>query len=196
MVVAVDSTGFSLRNISRHMEKRVKEFGAVRKKKDFVKTTYSVDTDSLMILSCDCTDQHSHDVKRMAYAVSSLVRGGFGVGCVVADKGYDAEYVHRDIHERLGADAMIPIRKTEQARIETSRVKTSGFNRGRMKFFFNEKIYNLRSLVETVNSMVKRKMGDVINSRTRLTSNVEVLFRSIAHNFRRLFELRPESMEV
>ncbi|MCL2031975.1 MAG: transposase [Methanomassiliicoccaceae archaeon] len=111
MVVAIDSTGFSLTNISGHMEKRVREFGVRREKKDFVKTTFAVDTDTKMILSCDCTDKHSHDIKRMEYTVTSLVRGGFGIRCVVADKGYDAEYVHRDIHERLGADAMIPIRK-------------------------------------------------------------------------------------
>lgn len=53
-------------------------------------------------------------------AVSSLAKGGLSISCVVADKGYDAEYVHRDIHERLGADAMIPIRNIEPARIEYS----------------------------------------------------------------------------
>ena len=197
MIVAVDSTGFSLTNISRHMEKRVKELGAEKKRKrDFVKTTYSIDTKTKMILSCDCADQHSHDVKRMKYAVGSLVRGGFGVRYVVADKGYDAEYVHVDIRERLGAETMIPIRTIEPARIEGSKVRTSGFNRGRMKFFFDKEVYNLRSLVETVNSMVKRKMGDTVNSRTHLTSAIEVLLRSIAHNFRRLFELKPEAMEV
>ena len=106
-------------------------------------------------------------------------------------KGYDAEYVHVDIHERLGAKVFIPIWEIEKARIETSRVKTSGFNRGRMKYYFDKDIYNLRSLVGTVNSMVKRKMGDVVNSRTARTSRTEVLLRSIAHNFRRLFELIP-----
>ena len=197
MIVAVDSTGFSLTNVSGHMEKRIKEFGPEKKRKrDFVKTTYSVDTSTKTILSCDCADRHSHDVKRMEYAVSSLVRGSFGVKCVVADKGYDAEHVHKDIHDRLKADAMIPLRKIEPARIEGKRVTTKGFNRGRMKFFFDKETYNLRSLVETVNSMVKRKMGDTVNSRTSLTSAVEVLLRSIAHNFRRLFELRPELMEV
>ena len=197
MVVAVDSTGFSLTNVSRHMEKRVKEFGTEEKRKrDFVKTTYSVDTRTKMILSCDCTDQHTHDVKRMGCAVSSLVRGGFSIRCVVADKGYDSEHVHVDIRERLSAEAFIPIRKNDPARTGSQRTRTRGFNRGRMKFFFDKEVYNLRSLVETVNSMVKRKMGDTVNSRTKLTSNVEVLLRSIAHNFRRLFELRPGSMEV
>jgi hypothetical protein len=197
MTVAVDSTGFSLTNISRHMEKRVKEFKTEKRKRDFVKTTYSVDTCTKMILSCDCADQHSHDVKRMEYAVGSLVRGRFSVKYVVADKGYDAEYVHLDIKERLGAEAFIPVRAmAEPARSGSSKIRTKGFNRGRMKFFFDKDVYNLRSLVETVNSMVKRKMGDTVNSRTPLTSAVEVLLRSIAHNFRRLFELRPESMEV
>jgi Transposase DDE domain. len=197
MIIAVDSTGFSLRNISRHMEKRVKEFGVRSEiKRDFVKTTFSVDTRSLMILSCDCVDSRNADVKRMEHAITSLMRGGFSVGCVVADKGYDAEYVHRDIHERLGAEAFIPIRNmSEPARSGSSKIRTSGFHRGRMKFFFDKVRYNQRSKVETVNSMVKRKMGDVVNSRIPATSGAEVILRAIAHNFRRLLELKPESME-
>ncbi len=125
-----------------------------------------------------------------------MVRGKFNIGCVFADKGYDAEYVHLDLHTRLNAEAFIPIRKWEQARIETSRLRAKGFNRGRMKYFFDRERYDLHSLMETVNSMVKRKMGDVVNSRTPLTSNVEVLFRSITHNFRRLFELRSDLLGV
>ena len=46
-----------------------------------------------MILSCDRVDSHNADVKRMEHAVTSFVKGGF-VGCIVADKGYDAEYIH------------------------------------------------------------------------------------------------------
>jgi len=98
-----------------------------------------------MILSCDCADQHSHDVKRMKYAVRSLVKGRFGIRCVVADKGCDAEYVHVEIRERLGAEAFISVRiVTEPATAGRSKVRTSSFNRGRMKFLFDKGIYNLR----------------------------------------------------
>ncbi len=89
-------------------------------------------------------------MKRITFLIDDPVKERFDVAHVVADKGYDAEYVHVDIHDRLNMEAFIPVRKIEPASMETSRVKTSGFNRGRMKFFFDKETYNRRSQVETV----------------------------------------------
>jgi len=55
-----------------------------------------------------------------------------------------------------------------------------------MKFFFNKEAYDRRSQVETVNSMVKRKMGDTVYGRSEASRHKEILFRCIAHNIRRL----------
>ena len=193
MTVAIDSTGFSCSNASRHFVKRLKEMsgGTVYSggnEKRFSKASLAVDTRTKMILACDCVDSGYADVKRMTFLVDDLADGGFSVRYVVADKGYDAEYVHVEIRTRLKAEAFIPVRKNEPARMESSRVSTKGFNRGRMKFFFNERIYGRRALVETVNSMIKRKMGDTVYGRTESSRHKEVLFKCIAHNIRRMMD--------
>jgi transposase len=195
LTAAVDSTGFSFSNASRHFVKRLRELGngadtADSTRKRFAKVSLAVDTDTKMILACDCVDSRHADVKRVSFLVDDLVDGEFGVKYVVADKGYDAEYVHVGIMERLNAGSFIPIRKIEPARIESTRVTTKGFNRGRMKFFFDKEVYNKRSQAETVNSMVKRKMGDTVNGRTEESRHKEILFRCIAHNIRRLMDVK------
>jgi len=190
ITAAVDSTGFSCSGASRHFVKRLKEMnstGSVRR--GFSKASLAVDTDIKMILACDCVGSEHADVKRMTFLVDDLVEGGFNIRCVVADKGYDAEYVHVEIKERLNAVAFIPVRKIEPARIESKKVTTKGFNRGRMKFFFDQGTYDRRFQVETVNSMIKRKMGDTVYGRTEPSRHRGVLFRCIAHNIRRLMDV-------
>lgn len=48
--------------------------------------------------------------------------------------------------------------------------------------------YALRCLVETVNSMVKRKMGDVVYGKTPAIMAKEIKFACIAHNTRLLID--------
>ena len=194
MVIAVDSTGFSCSNASRHFVKRLKETGSKigytnDAKKGFSKASLAVDTSTKMILACDCIDSNNADVKRMTFLIDDLADGGFSVAFVVADKGYDAEYVHVEIKERMNATAFIPLRNmSKPAKLGRRETRTSGFNRGRMKFFFDKEKYNMRSIVETVNSMVKRKMSDTVYGRTEHTRHKEVLLRCIAHNARRLMD--------
>jgi len=90
----------------------------------------------------------------------------------------------------MNAEAFIPLRrKTEPAKLGRKETSTSGFNRGRMKFFFDKEVYDLRSQVETVNSMIKRKMSDTVYGRSEHTRHKEVLLRCIAHNARRLMDV-------
>jgi len=101
LTVAVDSTGFSEMCISRHYEKRMKEL---------FKATYAGDVDSKMILVCDITDQHHHDVTRTSDVVVYLKESGIQIDLVLADKGYDFEEVHKLIKKELKAKAAIPAR--------------------------------------------------------------------------------------
>lgn len=59
-----------------------------------------------------------------------------------------------------------------------------------MRHHFDEKVYSKRSQVETVNSMIKRKMGDTVCGRTEASRHKEVLFRCIAHDIGRLIDVR------
>ena len=129
--------------------------------------------------------------------VDKLSGSGHTFGHVLADKGYDAEHVHRYIREKLDAEAVIPLRDmAELARAGSTERKVSGFYRGRMKYFFDKERYNMRSIVETVNSMVKRVLGEILNGRNAETRHSEVMLRCIAHNFRAGMELSNSGMSV
>jgi hypothetical protein len=113
------------------------------------------------------------------------------------DKGYDAEYAHRMIRERLGAESVIPVRDmAEPARSGRKDRKVSDFYRGMMNFFFDTCIYDMRSIAETVNSMVKRVLGEILDGRDAKTRHSEMMFRCIANNFRVGMELRSSGMSV
>jgi hypothetical protein len=51
---------------------------------------------------------------------------------------------------------------------------------------FDKAVFALRCLVETVNSMVKRKMGDLVYGKTLASMAREIRFACIAHNVRLL----------
>jgi exosome complex RNA-binding protein Csl4 len=85
---------------------------------------------------------------------------------------------------------MIPIRNMARPSKGESTKKARGFYRGVMKHHFSREVYSRRSLVETVNSMVKRKMGDVVYGKSETSRHKEVLFRCLAHNLRRLIDLK------
>ena|GEM_PF-4083549 len=63
-----------------------------------------------------------------------------------------------------------------------------GPNRWRMWRSLDTEVYGRRALVETVNSKVKRKMGDVVYGRTETSRRMEVLLRCVAHDIRRLMD--------
>lgn len=190
MTVAVDATGFSCSNASRHFVKRMKQMGSyIASIRDYVKTSLVIDTETLTVLACESTISNVHDIKHIPKLIDMLVRNNYDISYVLADKGYDSEHIHETIRARLGADAVIPVRKYGNAFKGRIPKAPRGKNRKVMFHDFPKEKYNRRCLVETVNSMIKRKMGDTVYGKTEHSMCMEVLFRCIAHNFRRLFKL-------
>ena len=74
------------------------------------------------------------------------------------DKGYDAEQLHRQIREGIGADSAIRVR-TWQGRIR------SGIYRQEMHTNFDEERYRERNKVETAFSVIKRRFGEELKAR-------------------------------
>jgi hypothetical protein len=77
----------------------------------------------------------------------------------VMDKAYDSEQIHQTIHEDLESQSMIPIRDWHASYV-------SGKYRQIMASSFNEKIYGRRNMAETVFSILKRRFGEPIYSRS------------------------------
>ena len=187
MTVAVDATGFSCSNASRHFVKRLKEMGSyVSNVRDYVKTTLAVDTETLMVLACKTSISNVHDVKHIPEILDKLAHDKFDVKHVLADRGYDSENVHESIRARLGADTVIPTRNNTEMTKHGIRKSPHGRYRKQMSRSFPAEIYRRRCLVETVNSMIKRNMGDTVYGHNDNSRNVEVLCRCIAHNIMRM----------
>jgi len=197
IIAAMDSTGFSSSNASMYFVKRIKEMPHTKKGieysissvRGYVKTSIAVDTSTLVVLAADVCPSNVSDVRRLPSLVDDMKEAGYDVKCVVADKGYDSEAAHRYVRENLGCETMIPVRRNEPAVTGSSRTRTSGFYRGLMKFFFDPIVYGKRPKVETVNSMIKRKMSGTVYGKNDGTRSIEVLCRCVAHNVRRIMDL-------
>jgi len=198
VTVAVDSTGFSEMCTSQYFMKRKKDFGMdpePDERRGFSKATYAGDVGSKIILACDITDRHDHDITRMPDVIAHLKDADVEVDFVLADKGYDAEWVHRMVNEELGAEALIPARERKPSRGSRPGVfSTKGVNRSRMKRIMvkctiAQLKFRMRAIIECMNSMVKRKMGGCVFSRLDATKRTELMCRAIAHNMRRVIDL-------
>ena len=192
VVMAVDGTGFSMSNASRHFVRRLKQFGTEQQVvRDFAKASFAVDTKSLVIIACDVASSRCGDVKRFSPLLEKVTGTGVGVSKVLADKGYDSEQAHEDARRILGEDVetVIPVRKKEPKSVKTAwRSVPKGWYRRAMYRDFDADTYAFRSLVETVNSMVKRKMGDTVYGKTLASMAREIKFACIAHNIRLLID--------
>ena len=102
-VIAVDATGFSESNASKHFVKRLKAFGTeTQTVRDFAKATLAVDVQSKAIAVCDVATSHTADVKRFVPVSKKLKDTGIPVSVLLADKGYDAEYIHLEARRIFG----------------------------------------------------------------------------------------------
>src|SRR5690554_7461738 len=91
------------------------------------------------------------------------------------DKGYDAERLHRQIQEEIGADSVIPVR-TWKGRVR------SGIYRQEMYTDFDQERYRERNKVETAFSVLKRRFGEELKARKYWYQVKEIKIKVILHN--------------
>ena len=192
IIVAMDGTGLSNFDRSGHYEKRLKDFGN-NAPRTFTKASIAIDTDTLLVLACEVSEGNVHDVRHVGSLLYQLSANVRDVEYVVADKGYDSETVHRAVRDTLGAKAVIPARENTPKR-GASVYRTAGKCRSEMKRRLVkcstlQRIYQLRALVECVNSMFKRTEGSFMRAKLMVSRVNRTLCKMIAHNLRRVFDL-------
>ena len=190
-IVALDSSHYDPRYRSRHYEQRCRHYASSQKRS--VNTRRSRTARQCPKLSVGvCTRSH--------LILSTRVRTGFGsdgpdfepllfdawrrhprLRTVVADAGFDSESNHRIARHDMGVRSMI---KTGIGR--PSKKPPSGYYRRsmskRLKGSKKGKTYGQRAQAETVNSMLKRNMGDALRARSPKARRNEQLLRVLAHN--------------
>jgi len=172
--VAIDSTGYRLHHASQHYEKRIdRPF----RRKRFMKHFLSVDTNRQAIIASYDRRSYVNDTM-MFKPILKKTKEVVDIRCAVADKGFDSEGNHKFAH-KIGADSVIPLR------YRTSLSKTKGYYRRKLWRNFPKERYNRRSIVETINSVEKRKFGDELRSRLLKTQRREMKVIDIVYNIHR-----------
>jgi hypothetical protein len=170
-VLGIDASGFSSSVASPHYERRC------FKKRAFLKASIAVDIDSLRVYALKIRKSHAHDSRDFAGLANKC---DFRI--LVADKAYDDEKIHCRVHE-MGAESVIPIRQYKRNR-------TKGIYRSIMDSEFDYETYHQRSKVESVFSIIKRKLGESVSGRSISMQRKELKIKFWAYNVDRQIVLR------
>ena len=166
---AIDGSGFETSHMSYHYANTWNRQDK-RKYRRYLKLSIAIDTDSQYILAQKIRlgPRNDHiDFERVMKNVQCKY--------VLADKGYDSKKNRYFVLKEMKAYPYIPYRKMSGRTYEKLGVPLR----------FNKKIYNQRSKVETVFSVIKRKYGSYILSKSFETQKKELLIRLVAYNIDR-----------
>ena len=176
-IVALDSSGMILDRASLYYSWRT---GKIRR--DFLKLSITVETNSLSIICCKVTDGYHHD----SVIAPSLIRESnrvYRANCYVMDKGYDSESLHSFINNEMDAESIIP------PRIWGNHVPSS-YYRHKMFLSFPHEKYRRRNLVESMFSVIKRIFSERIRSRKRRKQRREVKLKCICYLIHRFSKMQ------
>jgi hypothetical protein len=177
-LAAVDGTGMETRHTSRYYVKRRSRTGSGTEE-----TTYSkypkvvlvTDCQSHLVLAAVPGRGPGSDLRQFKAAVKDAA-GRARIGTLLGDADYDAEWVHEHVRS-YGIRSIIP---PERGRPTDK--PPSGRWRRRMKQRFDKKKYGQRWQTETVNSMIKRRLGSALRARAYWSQCREIILRVITHN--------------
>jgi len=177
-LIAIDSTGLSRTNPSYHYLRRIDG----KLPRIPIKLSTAFDTRKKKFCSAKIRVLPAHDIRDAKFLLKHS-----NPKIVVADKGYDAEWLHKFCHE-FGIKVHIPIRKWSKPKHRNLGLRMKAAKK------FNIRTYHRRELIESSNSAIKRKFGASVSSKTVRTIRTEVYLRLICHNlFSWLYRLSGQS---
>ena len=166
--IALDGTGYTSGHCDIYYARR-----CGKKRKGYIKNHIAIDTKSQLILNYNANRGPKHDSR---FAISSIKQlKKYKPHYILADKAYDTEPIRQTINEYVGAFDQIPLK---------TRAKT-GHYRINSPTIFRPLIYAERNLVETVNSVMKRKFGGELSSKSTELQNKETKFKDLIYNIYR-----------
>jgi hypothetical protein len=180
-LAAIDTSGFESRHTSRYYAWRRKKVGKYRRKCSVIYRRYPklglvCDTVSHFILAARASQGPQPDFGDFEpLLVEAHARANLKT--IAADAGFDSEANHRLARDDLGIQSLIP---PEHGRPPAG--EPAGRYRKQMKRHLHESRYGQRWQVETVNSMIKRLSGEVVNARTYWRRCRLLLLKTLTHN--------------
>jgi hypothetical protein len=182
--LAIDASGFEAHHISRYFINRraradkdtVKEAYQTTTYRRFPKLGLAVDCDSHLVLAAHPCRGPTPDIKhieRVVFPAWAKAR----IGTVIGDAGYDAEWVHEMLRRDYGVRTLIRAgigRPTDKP--------PTGYWRRWMTSHLEHTSYAQRWQVETVFSMIKRRLGDSLNAVSYWTQCRALHLLAVTHN--------------
>lgn len=172
---AVDSSGFMTSRFSRWFDVK---YGKETTKQDWVKVHLMCGVKTNVITAVEIQGQHAADTKFLP-ALATTTAQTFTVREISADKGYSSKS-NVEMIANLGATPFISMKETDKG--------LGGGKWGEMYHYFNFRKqeflqhYHKRSNVESTFSMMKRKFGDSLRSKTDVAMVNETLCKILCHN--------------
>lgn len=137
-----------------------------------LKLSIAICTRTKKVLSLRLRAKRSHDIKDAKYLIKHLPGKP---KTIIADKGYDAEWLHQYCH-KLKIRPCIPIKNNGRIRHNRWTLRRTNAKK------FKKKTYNRREMVETTFSVLKRKFGSSVSSIRISAQRAEMYCRAIAYN--------------
>ena len=190
-MVALDSSIYDTHHRSRHYEQRCRHYASRHKRtanarrsrsaRRSPKLSIGVCTRCHLILSGRARTGMGSDVRDFEPLLFDAWRRHPRLRVVLADAGYDSEANHCIARQDMNICSLI---KTGIGK--PSKKPPAGYYRRLMKKQLKGsqrgKKYGQRAQAETVNSMLKRNLGDALRSRTPKAREAEQMLRILTHN--------------
>jgi transposase len=172
---AVDSSGFTTSRFTRWYDHK---YGAVRQRHDWVKAHIMCGVKTNAVTAIEILDRDAADVKQLPALLDTTARN-FPVAEVSADRVYVSVKNMNAITD-VGAQPFIAFKSTHTGQRGWALEKAFHYFMYRRDEFMAH--YHKRSNVETTFSMIKRKFGDFVRSKTDTAMVNEVLCKVLCHN--------------
>jgi hypothetical protein len=180
-LAAVDGTGMESRHVSRYYVKRRSRTGSGTQETTYAKYPKVVlvtDCRSHLVLAAIPGRGPGSDLQQFKAATKDAA-GRARIGTLLGDADYDGEWVHEHVRDTYGIRTIIPPERGRPSEKPPAgrwrRWMRQQFDRLRAK-------YGQRWQTETVNSMIKRRLGSALRARSYWSQCREIILRVITHN--------------
>jgi transposase len=172
---AADSSGFTTSRFTRWFDHK---YGQVREQHDWVKVHLMVGVKTNVVTAVEIHGRHTNDSKLLPALVNSTAQN-FTISEVSADKGY-ASRTNAEAIANIGATPYISFASHHRGNGGGTWEKMYHYFQFRRDEFLQH--YHKRSNVESAFSMMKRKFGDSLRSKTDVAMVNESLCKILCHN--------------
>jgi transposase len=172
---AADSSGFTTSRFTRWYDHK---YGEVRQKHDWVKCHLMCGVKTNIVTAVEIHGQNAGDSK-MLPALATATAHNFTVSEVSADKGY-ASKNNAETIAALGATPFISFTDSHRGNGGGAWRKMYHYFQFKREDFLQH--YHKRSNIESTFSMMKRKFGDSLRSKTDVAMVNETLCKVLCHN--------------